>query len=184
MCYCDTAVYRWIALLHLHICTNSSSSPGNYGYPIIWKGCIIRFFLCTLSYSVNLKGITGLVDFIRGLKFQILENTTFGALDLFPSSGEGRRKPTLLGPWEKAVTEGNSFIGTQQSICLTPLTWRQKWIEFSKSCVFWYLELRTVRNVLNPSDSEYSNKYLVFNFSQRYLCMLPFTRIIIRAVRT
>jgi hypothetical protein len=30
-----------------------------------------------------------------------LENTTFRELDLFPSSGEGREAPVLLGPLER-----------------------------------------------------------------------------------
>jgi hypothetical protein len=33
-----------------------------------------------------------------------VENTAFRKLDLFPSSGEGRLTPTLLGPLERAKT--------------------------------------------------------------------------------
>jgi hypothetical protein len=36
------------------------------------------------------------------LPHPVLENTTFRKLDLFPSSGEGRETPTLLGPLERA----------------------------------------------------------------------------------
>jgi hypothetical protein len=32
----------------------------------------------------------------------MLENPTFRELGLFPSSGEGRKAPTLLGPLERA----------------------------------------------------------------------------------
>jgi hypothetical protein len=44
--------------------------------------------------------ITGFVDFVHRPEFYIVENTTFGKLGLFSSSGEGRESPTLLGPLE------------------------------------------------------------------------------------
>jgi hypothetical protein len=40
--------------------------------------------------------------FIHRPVFYKLENTTFRKLDLFPSSGEGEKTPTLLGPLERA----------------------------------------------------------------------------------
>jgi hypothetical protein len=45
----------------------------------------------------------GFSDFIHrpDIKKQTKENTTFRKLDLFPSSGEGK-KPILLGPLERA----------------------------------------------------------------------------------
>jgi hypothetical protein len=42
------------------------------------------------------------VSIVRNSKY--LENTTFQNLDLFPSSGEERETPTLLGPLERANT--------------------------------------------------------------------------------
>jgi hypothetical protein len=38
------------------------------------------------------------VDLVHCSEFQILENTTFGKLDLFPSSGDGRETHAVLGP--------------------------------------------------------------------------------------
>jgi hypothetical protein len=47
--------------------------------------------------------ITGLLEFVLHPKFQILENTTFRTLDLFPFSGEGGREAhTLLGPFKRS----------------------------------------------------------------------------------
>jgi hypothetical protein len=58
---------------------------------------------------------------------------TFRNLHLFPSSGEGRESPTLLGP---VILRG------QQSRCLPPLTWGRKSIQFLKRYVlYFYLEL-------------------------------------------
>jgi hypothetical protein len=54
-----------------------------------WRWCI------TLS-------MTEFLDFIHRLEFEILENTTFRKLDLFPSSGEGGKTPTVLGPIKRA----------------------------------------------------------------------------------
>jgi hypothetical protein len=44
-----------------------------------------KYFARTLAQSILLE------------HFQIIENTTFRKLDLFPSSGEGRESSTLLG---------------------------------------------------------------------------------------
>jgi hypothetical protein len=38
----------------------------------------------------SIFGITGFMDFVYHPEFEILENTTFQELDLFPSSDEGR----------------------------------------------------------------------------------------------
>jgi hypothetical protein len=46
--------------------------------------------------------ITGFLDFVYRLVFKTLGNTPFQKLNLFLSSGEGREKPTLLGPLERA----------------------------------------------------------------------------------
>jgi hypothetical protein len=40
-----------------------------------------------------------------------LENTTFRKLDLFPSSGEGKETPTLLGPVIKVSSKGPKILG-------------------------------------------------------------------------
>jgi hypothetical protein len=45
--------------------------------------------------------ITGFLDFSHR-QLCILENTKFRKLDLFPSSGEGGKTPTQLGPLERA----------------------------------------------------------------------------------
>jgi hypothetical protein len=42
--------------------------------------------------------IAAVLDFVYRPGFWKLENTTFRKLDLFPSSGEGRKLPTLLSP--------------------------------------------------------------------------------------
>jgi hypothetical protein len=55
--------------------------------------------------------------FCRSLGILSIENTAVWKLDLFPSSGEGRETPILLGP----VIEVSSFYGTQQNMCLLPL---------------------------------------------------------------
>jgi hypothetical protein len=44
--------------------------------------------------------ITGFLDSVYRLEFQILENIPFRKLDLFRSSGEGKETPTLLGALE------------------------------------------------------------------------------------
>jgi hypothetical protein len=54
-----------------------------------------------LVSSINFLGITGFLDFVHSLEFQILENTLFRKLDLFPSSGELWETPTLLRPLDK-----------------------------------------------------------------------------------
>jgi hypothetical protein len=45
--------------------------------------------------------ITAVLDGFNRPKLSILENTTFRKLDLFPSSGEEKGTPTLLGPLER-----------------------------------------------------------------------------------
>jgi hypothetical protein len=41
--------------------------------------------------------ITGFLDFVHHPVFKKLENTTFRELDLFPSSGEGRKDTYSVG---------------------------------------------------------------------------------------
>jgi hypothetical protein len=75
---------------------------------------------------------------------------------MFPSSGEGRERHTLLGPLERArldYTLWSSDWGKQQSRRLSPLAWRRKQIQFPKK-IFFYLEFRTMNKVHKPSDSE------------------------------
>jgi hypothetical protein len=50
---------------------------------------------------MNLR-ITGFADFDRRPEFEILQNTTFRKLDLFPSLDEGKETPILLGSLERA----------------------------------------------------------------------------------
>jgi hypothetical protein len=45
--------------------------------------------------------ITGFLDSVHPLEFEIPENTASWKLDLFLLSGEGRKTPTLLGPLER-----------------------------------------------------------------------------------
>jgi hypothetical protein len=47
--------------------------------------------------------VPGFLDFFHRPVFQKLENTAFQKLDLFPSSGVGRKTPTPLFP--KDLTE-------------------------------------------------------------------------------
>jgi hypothetical protein len=57
------------------------------------------------------------LDFAHHPEFQMLENTTFRKLDLFPPSGEARETPTLLGQstliqWLRlALSEGPNRVG-------------------------------------------------------------------------
>jgi hypothetical protein len=51
---------------------------------------------------VKILGITGIPDFVHRPEFQILENSTFRELDLFPFTDKGKETPTLLGPSERA----------------------------------------------------------------------------------
>jgi hypothetical protein len=53
---------------------------------------------------------------------RILNIRKHNILHLFPSSGEGRETPTLLGPLDRA----NLKHCIQQSRCLPPLTWGWK----------------------------------------------------------
>jgi hypothetical protein len=64
----------------------------------------------------------------------MLENTKFLELDLFPSSGEGKETPTLLGSLERINSNyWNPVIPS----------------------VFQYLEFWTMDKIKVPSDSEY-----------------------------
>jgi hypothetical protein len=60
------------------------------------------------------------MDFVHRSEFQILETTKFRKLDLFPSSGEEKETPTLLGPLESLRLAVSN--GAQQSRCAFPLT--------------------------------------------------------------
>jgi hypothetical protein len=77
---------------------------------------------------------------------------TFRELDMFPSSGEGRKTPTLLGPLERANL--NRLYGTQQSRCLPPLIWLRKQSQFRKIAFYSYWEYRTMDKVYESGDSE------------------------------
>jgi hypothetical protein len=60
--------------------------------------------------------INGFVDFVHRPEFQVLENTTFRKLGLFPSAGEERKTSRLLGPLERANLHPVQW--SQQSRCL------------------------------------------------------------------
>jgi hypothetical protein len=60
----------------------------------------IRF--CRIWWWCITLRITRFPDFVHRLVFYNLENTMFQKLDLFPSSGNGRKTHTLLGPSESA----------------------------------------------------------------------------------
>jgi hypothetical protein len=82
-------------------------------------------------------------------------NTTFLKLDQFPSSDEGRKIPTLLGPLETtnlkwlrlALSKGPKRVG------VSFLTWGRKQVQFPKHSVYQYLESRTMDKVQKPSNS-------------------------------
>jgi hypothetical protein len=59
---------------------------------------ISEIFSFVINFANTSLRVTGFLDFVHRLEVQILENTMFQKLDLFPSSGEGRETPTLLGP--------------------------------------------------------------------------------------
>jgi hypothetical protein len=52
----------------------------------------------TISYCLR---IVWFLDFVHRPEFQIIENTTFRKIDLFPFSGEGSETPALLGLLER-----------------------------------------------------------------------------------
>jgi hypothetical protein len=47
--------------------------------------------------------IIGFLNFLHRPEIRILENTTFRKRDLFPSWGDGRKKPTVLSPFRRAI---------------------------------------------------------------------------------
>jgi hypothetical protein len=80
----------------------------------------------------------------------------FQKLDLFPSSGEGREAPTLLGP----MIEANSK-GPKQNICLLPSLKNGNRSNFWNIVFSSYLELRMMDQVYKQSDS---GLYFMFTF--------------------
>jgi hypothetical protein len=79
-------------------------------------------------------GITVFLDFVHCPKFEILENTTFRKLNLFPASDEGRKTHTLLHPLESANLNNWNFLRDQKNKCFPPLNWRRKHPVFETLC--------------------------------------------------
>jgi hypothetical protein len=57
--------------------------------------CMKWLYITTAGIALRITRVYGLCP------SPVLEDTTFRKLDLFPSSGEGRETPTLLGPLER-----------------------------------------------------------------------------------
>jgi hypothetical protein len=55
-----------------------------------------------VSVLTNDFRVTGFMDFVHHPEFYTIESTTFRKPDLFPSSGEGRENPILMGHLERA----------------------------------------------------------------------------------
>jgi hypothetical protein len=70
-------------------------------------------------WCITLK-IIGFMDFVHRPVFKILENRTFRKLDLFPSSGQGKETPTLLGHLERANSIAVSSKNTKSRNPLIP----------------------------------------------------------------
>jgi hypothetical protein len=88
--------------------------------PITW--IILNMEIASkITEKLIMLKIIGFLDFVHRPE---LENTTFRKLDLFPSPGEERESPTLLGPLERADLNHwtFSFSGIQQIRCLLPIT--------------------------------------------------------------
>jgi hypothetical protein len=67
---------------------------------------------------------------------------------MFPSSGDGRKTPTLLGPLERAdLTTVGGVLRPSHEDGNRPSFWN---VLFSS-----YLEFQTMDKVQNPSNSEY-----------------------------
>jgi hypothetical protein len=60
-------------------------------------------------------------------------NATFRKLDVFPSSGEWRETPILLGPLQTANL--NHFLRDPTGQMSSSFTWKRKQVKFPKRCV-------------------------------------------------
>jgi hypothetical protein len=87
--------------------------------------------IITWEYSESLGLWT--LSIVRNSK--LLENTTFGKLDLFPYSDEKREATTPLGLLERATLN--------------------HWSSFRNVVFCTCLEFRTMEKIHNPSDSEF-----------------------------
>jgi hypothetical protein len=82
--------------------------------------CFVCYYICSWQYEAQwtetahrnetfrngkqarkILGITGFLDLVHRPEFEIIDNTTFRKLYLFPSPGEEREMPTVLGPLER-----------------------------------------------------------------------------------
>jgi hypothetical protein len=70
-------------------------------------------------------GMTGFLDYDHRPVFKIIENTTFRKLDLFPSSGEGKEAPALLGPLEELISVIiMTIIRLEEGVRPVPPSWQ------------------------------------------------------------
>jgi hypothetical protein len=97
--------------------------------------------------------ITGFLDFAYRPEFQILENTMFRKLDLFPPSDEGRDTTTLLGPLERANLN-HWTTGSNRAGVSFPSPEDGNTSSFPEVVFSSYLEFRTMDKVNKPSNSE------------------------------
>jgi hypothetical protein len=88
--------------------------------------------------------ITGFLYFIYHPDFEILENTAFRKLDLFPSSGARDRRHTVEILRARPMIEVNTLWQTQQYGCET---WTLTFKEKHKLRVF---ENRVLRRIFGP----------------------------------
>jgi hypothetical protein len=81
----------------------------------------------------------------------------FRKLNLFPSSGETRETPTLLGPLERADVQWLRLalsIGAKRVDVSLPSPENGKRSSFGNVVFSWLLEFQTIDKAHKPSDSE------------------------------
>jgi hypothetical protein len=112
----------------------------------------VKLGLLTLREEYTLRvRITGFLDFVHRQVFYKLENTTFRKLDVFPSSGEGEKIPTQLGPLERANLNHWTGKSPKNPVTLSITHHRQNPFESNRLRVF---ENRVLRRIFAPERDE------------------------------
>jgi hypothetical protein len=75
--------------------------------PVVLYGCETWSLILRNEHRLRVSGI---VEFVHHLELLISENAMFRKLDLFPSSGEWKERPTLLDPLEGATNICNIYL--------------------------------------------------------------------------
>jgi hypothetical protein len=82
-------------------------------------------FLLIYSPILRLSDSLGLWTLPIFQNSKQLSDAVFQKVGLYPTSGEGREKPTLLGPLERAILNDgimDKVHKTNESVCYTPLS--------------------------------------------------------------